>query len=269
MSQKRTIKSTASEGSQSILRALDVLKFLSSRSADPATATEVAQHCKLTKPTCHRILSALVAEGFAAVNAEKRTYHLGIESYSLGVSASHHFNLGYFAAASLNRIAQITRDTCYLTVRSGNESVCIGRENGDFPVKILTLDVGHRRPLGVGAGSLAILASMTDQEITQLFSDYNHVLAPYREFTVAALKEQLQESRHQGYAVNAGKILPEMSAIGVSIISHQGKTLGALSVAALTSRLSGEHKTQVVNILQKEARIIADTFQASMQSHQN
>ena len=40
---------------------------------------------------------------------------------------------------------------------SGADAVCIDRRLGSYPVKTLTVEVGTKRPLGIGAGSLAIL----------------------------------------------------------------------------------------------------------------
>lgn len=250
-------KTAGSEGAQSIQRALRVLKFLSANMAAPPTAAEVAQQCELTKPTAHRILGALAAEGFAAFDEGTHGYTLGLESYSLGISASQRFDLAFFAAAPLRRIAKASRDTCFLTVRSGDEALCIGREIGDFPVKILTLDVGHRRPLGVGAGSLALLAFMPVDECEIVLAHHDKALASYPEFSVGMLREQVEESRRLGYAYNAGRLLPEMSAIGVPILTRSGALIGSLSVAALTSRLSGKHRDRILEMLRHEADTVS------------
>ena len=45
-----------------------------------------------------------------------------------------------------------------LSLPSGIESLCIDVEEGTYPIRANYLRVGSRRPLGVGAGSLALLA---------------------------------------------------------------------------------------------------------------
>jgi len=57
----------------------------------------------------------------------------------------------------LRAFAEEVGDTVYLVVRSGMEAVCLERIEGPSPVRVLTLDSGSRRPLGLGAGGLAIL----------------------------------------------------------------------------------------------------------------
>ena len=45
---------------------------------------------------------------------------------------------------------------------SRHDLVCIDRKTGDYPIKVFTVEIGIRRPLGVGAGSIAVLAAMPD-----------------------------------------------------------------------------------------------------------
>ena len=63
------------------------------------------------------------------------------------------------------RIAEATGDTVFLTQRSGLDAVCVDRQEGTFPIKTFTLEIGMRRPLGVGTGSLAILSALSEEEI--------------------------------------------------------------------------------------------------------
>ena len=69
------------------------------------------------------------------------------------------------ARPSLQRLAQKTGDTAFASILEGTAAICVAREVGDFPIRTLTLSVGDRRPLGVGAGSLALLASLSDDAI--------------------------------------------------------------------------------------------------------
>jgi len=49
-------------------------------------------------------------------------------------------------------------DTVFLVIRQGDYCLCLHREEGHFPVKVFTTDVGGRRLLGLGAGGLALIA---------------------------------------------------------------------------------------------------------------
>ena len=67
-------------------------------------------------------------------------------------AAKHRFSFVRLAEPALERLAHRTQDTVYLVARVGDEIVCLDAREGSFPIKALTLNVGDRRPLGIGAG---------------------------------------------------------------------------------------------------------------------
>lgn len=253
---------TETEGAQSIQRALRVLRYVASQGTQFPSAAKVAEDCALTKPTSHRILAALTSERFLRTEDRGRRYGLGVECYFLGLSASSDYSLLSFADPSINRIAAVTGDTCFLSVRSGDEAICIGTATGDFPIKILTLKVGDRRPLGVGAGSLALLAFMPDEERKDVLQRVNSALARYPHFSAASMEADVVKSVEQGHAYNPGRLIPEMSAVGIPIYGVDGELIGALSVAALTSRLDASRTQVAVALMKEEAKKIANAVAA-------
>ena len=157
-------------GKQSIERAACVMRVIASRNATGLRLVDISRHAKLERPTAHRILRCLIAEGMVRQDPETRHYFLGHLIFELGLAASSNFNLRDICHPSLVRLAEKTGDTVFLTIRSGYDTVCIDRKEGSFPIRTLTLDVGTRRPLGVGAGGLALLMSLPDQTVDEVIS---------------------------------------------------------------------------------------------------
>jgi DNA-binding IclR family transcriptional regulator len=58
----------------------------------------------------------------------------------------------------------------FFTVRHGDESICLSRDEGDFPLRNQVQKPGDRFPLGVGAGSCAMLAALADADITDVLA---------------------------------------------------------------------------------------------------
>ena len=54
-------------------------------------------------------------------------------------------------------------DSSFLSVRRDNYAVCLYREEGTYPVRTHALQAGLQHPLGVGAGSLAMLSALPDR----------------------------------------------------------------------------------------------------------
>jgi DNA-binding IclR family transcriptional regulator len=55
-------------------------------------------------------------------------------------------------------------------VPSGTDGVCLHHEEGSFPIHTQVLSAGRRYPLGIGAGSLALLAAMSDREVERIIN---------------------------------------------------------------------------------------------------
>jgi DNA-binding IclR family transcriptional regulator len=184
-------------GAQGVHRVADLLRAIASHDAAGARLLDLARQCRLEPPTTHRLLKALDAEGLVARDPSARTYTLGPLTFELGLAAAHHFRARDLCAQALQAIAEHTGDTVFLSMRSGLDTVCIDRREGRFPIKTLTLDVGTRRPLGLGAGGLALLAALDDAEIDAVLGANAWRLAAYGGMRAPVLLDMVRP-RHPG-----------------------------------------------------------------------
>ncbi len=219
---------------------------------------DAAQALGLSTSTAHRILSALVEHRMLRLTEGSRLYIPGSELYRLGQAAARHYSLVDLARPSMRRLAERTQDTVFLSARDGDEAVCLDRVVGDYPIKTLTLSVGDRRPLGVGAGSLALFAALPEDERLAIASDGAAREQRYPSFTGAALIKWANVARRLGYAYNPERVIPGMSAVGVAIRRADGLPLGAISVAAVRSRIQGQRLLEIVDLVREECAIVAE-----------
>lgn len=220
--------------------------------------TDAAQALGLSTSTAHRILSALVEHRMLRLTQGSRVYIPGSQLYRLGQAAARHYSLVDLARPSMRRLAERTQDTVFLSARDRDEAVCLDRVVGDYPIKTLTLSVGGRRPLGVGAGSLALFAALPEHERTAIAADGRSREERYPSFTSAALIKSANEASRLGYAYNPERVIPGMSAVGVAIRGEDGLPLGAISVAAIRSRIQGERLLEIFDLLKEECAIVAE-----------
>ncbi len=137
-------KSKASDGVQSIRRALAILRILAAGQEHGVRLVDVVTSTGLSQPTAHRILRVLIAEGAAEQNPETRRYVIGNEVSLLGLARVARFPLRAAAEPYLQYLSETLGDTIFLTIANGDDSVCIGRWPGSYPVKVLSIDVGAR-----------------------------------------------------------------------------------------------------------------------------
>lgn len=224
--------------------------------------SEIAAQAGLNKVTTLRILEVLTREGFVRREDKTKTYSLGREVFILAASLSDRDDLRARARPSLVRLAALSEDSVLLSVRSGgNESVCVDREAGVFPIRASYLDIGSRRPLGIGAGAMALLAWQSDAEIEAILPLVEQRLPSYPKVTMAWLRNEIERSRERGYTVFLNMLVDRMGAVGVPIFGADGRPVAAISIAALSDRLSSRME-QLVEMLKREAEIVGNPKRA-------
>lgn len=243
-------------GAQSVDRALKLLKLVAARSRDGVRLIEMVELSGLHKPTIHRLLKQLVASGMLMQSADKR-YHLGQFSYELGLAAALHFRIRDTCEPYLQRIADLTGDTAFLVVKSGADSFCVDRKMGSYPIKVFSVEVGHRQPLGVGGGGLALLSALPDIDVDEVLVANDALLKPFREMTGSKLRKLIEATRSRGYSVISDFAVAGVTGIGRAILDRAGYPLAAISVSTVSQRMNASHQDMVSQVLKQEITALA------------
>lgn len=240
-------------GTQSIERAVALLMLVGRAGAEGARLADLVASSGLSKPTVRRVLLALVRAGLVDQDEASRRYHVGPEAYVLGTLAAPRFGIHALALDGLSRIARQSGDCAFLSVPRGAFSVCLHREEGTWPIRTHVLQAGDRHPLGIGAGGLAILAALPEAEVARIIEANAAALAAYPGYSPDLLRGAMGDTRARGYALNPGLYVAGSWGIGVPVRGPDGRPLGALSLAAIESRLGAERQKELVPLLQREA----------------
>jgi len=126
---------------------------------------------------------------------------------------------------------------------------------GDYPIRALPLDVGIRRPLGVGAGGLAILAALPEEEAEELVRINGSRYQAFGGLTAEHLLQAVVEARERGYAFLDSVATPGTAALGVAIPCET--VIAAISVAAISSRLQPQIHEKLVQAIRRQAKKIS------------
>ena len=170
----------------------------------PLRLTEIAEATSLNKATTLRILVSLIEEGFVSRVAGAKTYELGQEARVMAISARRTVDIAELAQPSLLRLSERSADTALLSVRSGVEALYLARSVGSHPLQPNYLQIGSRRPLGVGAGSLALMVWLPDAEIDAIIDVILPLLAKSPRITPKYLRERIN-SRPQARSYRAAR----------------------------------------------------------------
>jgi DNA-binding IclR family transcriptional regulator len=248
---------------RNIGRIVTVLNVLAGAAARGMRLIDVAEATGMGKSTTHRILTGMAAGALVEQDLESGRYFVGLKMLAFANAARDRFAFSRLAEPALERLAQQTQDTVFLVARSGDESVCLDCRAGSFPIKVLTLNIGDRRPLGIGAGSMAMLAGLPDDEVERILASQADVRAHYQIDDIH-LRSMLAATRRDSYAYNNIHVLPGlesapgMAGIGVPLRRADGRPVAALLITAITVRLDGPRRDTVVASMRQEAALLEE-----------
>lgn len=239
-----------------VARVFAVVRALAAVQAEGGRVTELARAVGLTQASTHRMLQSLIGEGMVEQDARSKRYRLAIEFFALAARAGNPGDLRSLCRPALLRLGASLGDSIFLLARSGFDAVCIDRNEGPFPIRSFTGDVGGRVALGVGQGALAILAFLPENERDEVIRYNLSRLREYGVYDEVYLRTEIERVRQLGYAGRNTGLLEGMAGVAVPILDREGRAVAAISVGTISTRLEAERLPAVVELLAREAAAI-------------
>ena len=242
-------------GAQTLRRGLAVLRLLTRAGTSGLRMGEIARRSGLNKATAIRLTRTLLDEGFVMHDQATCAYRLGPEAFAVGLAAEPSYELQRLAVPALRALALESGDTVFFTVLHGIESICLSRWEGDYPIRNQLVKAGDRWPLGVGAGSCAMLAALADADIANILArNAAQRAAHFPGCTDEAIHRLIRETRAQGYCLNPGLVLESSWAIGVAVVDANHRPVASISLAAIETRLGPARRAALGNRLMQASR---------------
>lgn len=237
-------------GAQAIARAARLLRLVTAGGAEGVPLQELAEAAQLSRSTAHRLLSALKAEGLVDRDEESARWMPGPELFLMGSVAAARYDVTALARDIVRSLAVKTEESAFFSVRRADETVCLLREEGSFPIRSFVLSEGVRFPLGVASAGLAILAFLPDHDVDAYLERHPELETGWgRAHGVRPLRTRLAETKERGYAVNPGLIVEGSWGLGAAVFDRQGRPEWALSLTGVEFRFGPERRAELGRIL--------------------
>lgn len=233
---------------QVVARVGTVLRAVSGFEPQGATTTDIARRAELARPTVHRLLGSLLAEGLVDRSATG-LWSLGPELYLLGAVAATRYDISHNARDIVEDIARSTGESAFLSARRGDETVCLLSVEGSFPLRSHVLHEGIRFPLGVASAGLAILAHLPDRDIDSYFAHAKPEQAWGPDHSEASIRRRITATRRTGYAVNPALLVEGSWGIGAAVFDKASEPAWALSVTGVETRFRTDRHAELGSLL--------------------
>ena len=254
------MNSTPIQGAQVVSRAARLLRIVGRKPGGTSLAA-IVRESDLTRPTVHRLLTSLAAEGLLDQDPRSGNWVLGPEILLMGSVASARFPVEDIARPSLRRLAEETGESAFFSIRRGAETVCLLREEGSFPVRSFVLHEGVRFPLGVASAGTAIMAFLPEEEQKELLEHWpDHAGSFAAGHPIEVVRNNLEQTRQAGYSVNPGLVLEGSWGMGAAVFDPHGRPAYALSLTGIEQRFREERQAFLGRLLMEEAHRISTSL---------
>ncbi|WP_406415510.1 IclR family transcriptional regulator [Streptomyces sp. NBC_00873] len=183
------------------------------------TLSGISRRSGLPVATAHRIVTKLHRLGALGRTADGQ-YSIGLRLWETGTLALRCSLVSEIAQPALVDLHSQTAAAALLTIRDGDETVCLSFVSRDPGHASAPGARGRRQPLHTTAQGLVLLAhanaGAADQPVTGLGS--------------AELQHSLAKIRRQGYAVTVGTVSPETAELAAPIRDALGTVVAAVGV---------------------------------------
>ncbi|MBM7517690.1 IclR family transcriptional regulator [Nocardioides nitrophenolicus] len=217
------------------------------------TTTALAAATDQPRATTHRLLESLAAEGLADRDPQTGRWFLGPETYVLGMAAATRYDLTNEARASVLRLAKETGESAFFSVRRGDETVVLLREDGDFPIRSYVLYESARFPLGVVSAGIAILAHLPDREIDAFLARVDLTAEWGPQHSAAAIRRRLAATRRTGWSLNPGHVVEGSWGMAAAVFDKTGRPEWALTLTGVEQRFRRDRQPVLGRLLLEEA----------------
>lgn len=247
-------------GTAAFSKFMHVLQLVADATA-PMNIAALMRASGYPRPTVHRIVAALLAEGLLAENTRagaSGTLALGPRLIQLASRSWGRSELRLAAVDELKRLRDVTGETVHLAVPSGKSMVYIEKLESPSAVRMASR-IGTSVSLHSTAVGKAYMAALGNAALEPLLKDLP--MPPYTANTVLTLPDlrlQLQAAKAQGWAADREENETGICCFGAAIVDGQGRPIAAISVSTLLFRQRGDPvKTYVEPLLQACSAISA------------
>ncbi len=221
---------------------------------------ELSRRLQMSRTTVHRLVATLERHGFIERSTSGRLA-LGLHLFLLGTAVHERIALARIARPHLRVLAESFRVSSYLSVRDGDEALCVERVDGGG-VTLAAYQLGDTLPLHIGAGPLVLLAGLPDDEVDRILAQLPSRTTADAMVGPEVIRARVEAVRSSAVAWADGDVEVGVVAAGVPVRDGLGRTIAAVSVAGLDAQLTSRRRTALAAAVSHAARVIGDELNA-------
>jgi IclR family acetate operon transcriptional repressor len=244
------------EKGSSITRVLEIIEAIS-RSERPMSPAELAFSLDIPKPSIHRLLQQLEADGYVQINMRGLLVP-GDRMHSIALGVLHSSRFKALRQAILKNLAQSIGETCGIAIPDGTEMIYYDRVQTNWPLRI-HLPVGTHTPIWCTASGKLYLSSLPEERRQRIIGKLSLDKLARNTLTECKLLEsELLKVQEYELGTDNEEFIDGMVACSVPIKDQDGKLFACLFTHAPVIRKSIDELLGFESLLRQAAIELGD-----------
>ncbi|HEY2020802.1 IclR family transcriptional regulator [Paraburkholderia sp.] len=243
-------------GAAAFSKFIAVLQLIADAQSPPNVA-KLSAASGYPRPTVHRIVAALQAEGLVIATGSGNTFGLGPRLINLASHSWERSDLRVAASDALMALRDITSETIHLAVPSQGEMVYIEKLESPHAVRMASR-IGTRVSLTSSSVGKAYMATLGAVEREALLK--NAPLERFTEHTLTdldAVRQEFDATAQRGYAEDREENEASICCYGAAIRAPDGRAVGCVSISMPTFRRRDDARVCYIEPLLAACKTIA------------
>ena len=227
-------------GVQSVARIFALIEVLSAH-PEGASLQAISAESGLAKSTTHRLLSSLVALGYAVQDSFSTHYRLTLKMFEMSSGIVNDMDILSVAKPHLDKLSRHTGEAVHLVIQDGVDVVYIYKAEPGAG--------GMRIPMYCTGVGKAILATQSYGEAERVWRKSE--ICALTQHTITnfdALIEQLKGVRMAGYAVDDEENELGIRCVALAVPGMNGRAEAAFSISGLAAQMTKERMNNLAQM---------------------
>lgn len=229
-------------------RTLDVIERLAD-SDQHRTLGELSSELSIPKSSLHAILRTMAQRGWVELDSSGTRFGLGLRALRTGTAYVDRDDMVARVQPILDWLSNELGETAHLGRLDGSDVVYLAKRESPHPIRLYSA-IGRRLPAHATGLGKALLATWPESAVDRILPPELVALTPHTITDRDVLKQELERSRADGYAVDRKENSEDVRCYAVALVPRDGgPSTDAVSVSIPLFRLSDELAEQTVRCL--------------------
>lgn len=228
-------------------RLFGALEYLAENGSRPLS--DIADALGLNKSTTHRVLASLMHLGYIKQDNQNR-YELTFKLAYLSGRMTDHVDIIGIVHPHLRSLMEMTNETVHFVEREGTECVYIDKVEATANNIRMVSKIGSRIPFYRSAVGKALVAGLSDTEVTDLWNSCEITKATSHTITSrSSFLKELRDVRERGFAIDNEENETGVRCIGCALDILGNSSRYAFSISVPVARMNEQRIEELAKML--------------------